>query len=561
MRFFLALLIVIFTSATSKVWAQDNEKILRIGIGQEFDSLNPLATSMLSAIYIYGMFGRTMVSLNSDMKWEGQLVQEIPTFKNKLAEIKTINGKKKLVSVWNLKSNAKWGDGVDITCEDLKFSWTVGKSNFATVVNRDVYTDIEFVNCDEKKPKRVEMIHAAIRWDFYKVHQFYILPKHIEEPVFAKFGNEKEGYDRNSNFVKNPTLPGLSSGPYVISEIKLGSHLMLKRNPIFFGKRPYFDKILLRLISDTAALEANIISKQVDMVCTLGFNMDQALVLEKRIAKENLPLEVKYVTGLSYEHLDLNLDNPNLKSKNVRRALLLAIDREKMVQALFEGRQPVAPHFLNPRDPVFAKLSENLKKPLAYSKKEAEKLLNSEGWKMAEDGFRYKDGKKLTLVFATTAGNRLRESVQTYIVDQWKKIGVETSVKNVIARTFFSELMTHRKFEAVGMFTWTFMPELAMTKFYSSRYIPNEGNGWAGRNYAGFRDTEMDTLLDQIEIEMSETKRQKMTNRVVEIYRNESPTVPLYNRVDVSVVPKGMKGYQPTGTQQMESLYVENWAL
>ncbi len=540
--------------------AEDAEKVLRIGIGQEFDSLNPLSTSMLSAMYIYDMIDRNLVSLDHEMKWHPQLAEEIPSFKNKLAEIKTINGVKKLVSIWNLRANTKWGDGVEITCEDAKFTWNLSKSNSVTVINRDAYSDIEAINCDPKKPKRMEFIHSAIKWDFYKLYFFYILPKHIEEPVFTKFGSEKEGYDHNSNYVKNPTLPGLFNGPYMISEIKLGSHVIVKRNPFFFGKKPYFDKITIRLVSDTAALEANLIAKQVDMVSTIGFNMDQALSLEKRVAKENLPFEIRFVPGFSYEHIDLNLDNPILKSKNVRKALLFSIDRENMTQALFEGKQLAAPHFLSPRDPWYSKLPNKLKVTNVYSKKEAEKLLDTEGWKLNPDGFRYKDGKKLSLVFSTTAGNRLRENVQTFIVDQWKKIGIEAVTKNLIARTFFSDLLNHRKLEGLAMFTWTFLPELSFSKFYSSKNIPSEANGWTGRNYSGFKDDKMDSLLEKLEVEMNETKRQAMVNQVVEIYSNAHITVPLYNRVDISAVPKKLKGYFGTGTQQMETLSVEDWA-
>lgn len=558
MRLILSLFLAL--SVTSiKGFAQE-EKILRVGIGQEFDSLNPLNTSMLSAIYIYNMIGRNMSSLDHNMKWHPQVVDEVPSFKNKLAEIKTVNGVKKLVSIWNIRSSAKWGDGVDMTCADFKFTWTVGRSNFVTVVNRDMYTDIEAINCDEKKPKRVEMIHATIRWDFYKMFQFYILPKHLEEPVYAKYGQEKEGYDRNSNYVKNPTNPGLYSGPFVISELKLGSHVLLKRNPYFYGKKPYFDKVLIRVIADTAALEANLISKQVDMVASIGFNMDQALLLEKRSAKEGLPFEVRYVSGLTYEHLDINLDNPILKSKTVRKALLLAIDRQSMSQALFEGKQIVAPHFLTPRDPWFAKLPKNLQKPAAYSKKEAEKLLESEGWKIGTDGYRYKEGKKLSIVLSTTASNRLRENVQTYIMDQWKKVGVEAISKNAIARTFFSDLMNHRKFEGTAMFAWTFLPEMPQGKFYHSRSIPSEANGWMGRNYSGYKNPKLDAMLDKLEVEMSESKRQAIVNQIVDIYVREHITIPLYYRVDISVVPKALKNYNMAGTQQTESLYVEEWS-
>lgn len=552
---FLALSICI---SVSKVSAQDSEKILKIGIGQEFDSLNPLTTSMLASTYIYNMIGRNLVSLDHDLKWHPQLVEELPSFKNKLAEIKTINGVKKIISTWTIRANAKWGDGVDITCEDVKFTQMLGKSNTVTVVNRDQYDQIDAVNCDPKKPKKIELIHKSVRWNFYQLYQYYILPKHLEEPVFTKFGNDKEGYDKNSNYVKNPTNPGLYSGPFVVSELKFGSHILIKRNPQFYGKQPYFDKILVRPISDTAALETNLVSGQIDMVAVVGFNMDQAMTLEKRAEKENFPFRITYTSGFTYEHMDINLINPIFNSKKLRKALLISIDREKMVEALFEGKQKVVGHFLSPRDPWFAKLPEKLKKPMKYDKKEAEKLLDEDGWKMNPDGFRYKDGQKLTFTTYTTASNRLRENVQTFVVDQWKKVGMDVKVKNLPARTFFTE-GSHRRLDGPAMFAWTFLPQLSMDKFYHTKSIPSEANGWAGRNYIGFSNKKMDELLDKQESEMDEGKRQKITNQVVEIYVNEHLTLPLYYRVDVTAAPKKLKGYHVTATQQMETLFVENW--
>ncbi|MBL7543201.1 MAG: peptide ABC transporter substrate-binding protein [Bdellovibrionaceae bacterium] len=559
MSIYLVLLVFIGLLSCPSGNAQDNEKILRIGIGQEFDSLNPLGTAMLSAMYTYNLVARNFVSLDHDMKWHPQLVEKIPSFENKLAEIKMVGGAKKLISIWPIRKNAKWGDGQDLTCEDVKFTWIVAQSNFVTVVNRDSYWDIEAVSCDPQKPKRVELVHKNIKWDFSRLYQFYILPKHLEEPVFKKFGSKKEGMDRNSHYVKDPINPGLYSGPYLMAEVKLGSHILLKRNPFFFGKKPYFDKILVQVIADTAALEASILSKQIDMISTIGLNMDQALALEKRIVKENLPFEVRYVSGFTYEHMELKMENPILSSKKIRKALVMAIDRKKMAEALFEGKQMVAPHFLSPRDPWFAKLPSQLKQPLGYSKKGAEKLLEEEGWVLSEDGYRYKGGKKLSVVYSTTAANRLRENVQTYIADQWKKVGIDTVVKNMPARTFFSEFLTHRKYEGTAMFSWTFLPQWTPLKFYSSKSIPKESNGWAGRNYPGLDNRRMDELLEQLELEMIESKRQKIINEVVEIYTSEHPTIPLYYRVDVSVVPKKLKGYYISGNQQLETLFVENW--
>ncbi|MDZ7376886.1 MAG: ABC transporter substrate-binding protein, partial [candidate division KSB1 bacterium] len=64
----------------------------------------------------------------------------------------------------------------------------------------------------------------------------------------------------------------------------------------------------------------------------------QGLELEKRLKAEGRKDIIAEATpGLIWEHIDLNLDNPHLKDKRVRQALLYAADREAIVRSLFEG--------------------------------------------------------------------------------------------------------------------------------------------------------------------------------------------------------------------------------
>jgi peptide/nickel transport system substrate-binding protein len=289
--------------------------------------------------------------------------------------------------------------------------------------------------------------------------------------------------------------------------------------------------------------------------------MDQALSIQKNLKENPQDYEVRFNSGYTYEHIDFNLDHPILKSKNMRKALTLAADRETMIKALFENKQEIAAHFLSPLDPWFKNLPAHLRKPTEFKRKQAEALLEAEGWKLNEDGYRYKNNQKLSLVFSTTAGNKLRETVQGYLLDQWKKVGVDVVIKNTPARVFFGDLMKNRKFEGMAMFAWTFMPELTPTKFYSSASIPNEQNGWSGRNYVGFKDNLLDKVLAENEIELNPKKRQKNMNKIVEIYKDNFLTMPLYYRADINIVPKKLSQFNPTGTQQSETLYIENWTF
>src|SRR5690606_4861218 len=118
----------------------------------------------------------------------------------------------------------------------------------------------------------------------------YPLPAHLEEPVFEKYRKTPLAYDKNSLYNKNLSHPGLYFGPYVVSEVKLGSHVTLKANPKFHGKKPAIEKIIFRLLPNTGTQPANLKAGTVDMIAPPGgMGLDQAVAFEKAIEKDKLP--------------------------------------------------------------------------------------------------------------------------------------------------------------------------------------------------------------------------------------------------------------------------------
>ena len=104
------------------------------------------------------------------------------------------------------------------------------------------------------------------------------------------------------------------NGPYVVSELKLGSHVTFTANKYFYGKQPSIKKVIFKLIPNTGTLEANLRSGTIDMVSPIGFEFDQALAFEKRIKADNLPYNMNFKPGVTYEHIDLNLVWPHFKT-------------------------------------------------------------------------------------------------------------------------------------------------------------------------------------------------------------------------------------------------------
>ena len=159
----------------------------------------------------------------------------------------------------------------------------------------------------------------------------------------------------------------------------------------------------------------------------------------------------------------------------------------------------------------------------------------------------------------TTAGSKVRELVQQVLQSQWKAVGVDVRIKNEPARVYFGQTVTQRKFTGLAMYAWLSAPESVPRGTLHSAHIPTEANGWAGQNYPGFDNAEMDALIEKIEVELDKPKRKAMWKRLQEIYVEELPVIPLYFRAEAYIMPKWLGGVKPTGHQYPTSLWVEEW--
>lgn len=536
-------------------------RILKIGITQEFENLNPVIMSMSATVYMYRMVNRTLVTLDENTEWRAQLAVEVPSLENGLARFVEVDGVRKFEADWRILPAATWGDGTPVTCHDLQLSWEVAQSPYVSIPNVENYRQVEEIRIDPQDPKRCTFLYREPKWNFDRPFQFFLLPDHLERPVFEAHGDEPEGYEQHSLYTRDPTNPGLYHGPYRIKEIQLGSHVVFERNPTFYGDQAHIEEIVIVLIPNTGTLEANLRSGSIDMVSSLGMSFDQALAFAKRVETDRLPFEVHFQPGFVYEHVDLDLDNPVLKDVSVRRALVYAIDRQGLVDALFEGRQPPALHFVPPLDPWYTEDPAHIAL-YEHSRRKANRLLEEAGWRMADDGLRYDAaGRRLQLKLMTTAGNKTREVVQVYLQDQWRGIGVDVRIQNEPARIFFGQTTRKRRFEGAAMYAWTQSPESSPRSTLHSGWIPTEENGWSGQNQPGWANESVDRLIEALEVEFDPLGRLDLIHEVLGYYTREVPVVPLYYRSDVSVTPANLTGYRLTAHQVHATNHVERWNL
>ncbi|MFQ5913750.1 MAG: peptide ABC transporter substrate-binding protein, partial [Nitrospinota bacterium] len=509
------------------------------GIAQEPDSLDPLFGEMMAGVEIRGAIFRTLVMRDDSLKLHPVIAEEIPTLEN--GGIQLLPGGK-MRTTWKLRKGYKWEDGTPVTAEDFIFAHRAIMTKGMPVITKDVDRRIEKIEAPDPHTLVVTWRERFARAND-NVH--FPLPKHILEPIL------KQGPKafRESFFNTKP----VGNGPYRLTAWEPGNFLVLERNPHFPGTPGRFRRITYKIIPNTGSLEVNLASDDIQAISPIGFSLDQGLDLKKRRGEK---FRVFFTPGMYWEHMDFNHDSPLLKDKRVRQALLYATNREGIVKALFEGKLQVAHSWLPPQHYGY---NPNVKK-YPYDPERARQLLEEAGWKRGSSGIRRNhEGREMRLVLMTTAGDNLREKIQQIIRSDWKKVGVEVTIRNQPAKVYFGETVRYRKFPHLAMYSWVLNPSFDGETSWTKDNIPSEKNNWQGQNTMGFVHDEISRLDHLIPATIDREERIRLFHQEQEIWVEELPALPLYFHVEVSVTRIDFRDWRPTGTDTPVTWNAETW--
>lgn len=499
-----------------------------VGMSQEPDSLDPLFGQMSASSQVLGACFKDFVERDHTWRLYAKVAKEMPSFENGLWKL--LPGGK-METTWHIKPEARWEDGKPVTAYDAIFAHQVIMDDRVPVVSRDVDRRIE-------KMTAPDSLTLVVTW---KEHFAYadlghtILPKHLLEPVYKK---DPANYYQ-SFYNSDP----MGNGPYNVGKWIPGSQIVTNENPFYSFEKPKLQKVIFKFIPDTNTLMANVISGSIDAVTPApGLTFDQGRELAKGKRKN---IEVIFTPGIVWEHIDFNLDDPWLKDKRVRQALLYAIDRDKLSEVLFEKIQPVADSWLPSRHYGY---NPNVKK-YPYDPAKAKQLFAEAGWKPGPDGIlRNAKGERMHLLLMSTAGDNTREQVEQILQSQWKNVGVEIEIKNEPGKVLFGNTIKYRKFPHMVMYAWTMSPIADGESLWTIDNIPSKNNNWQGQNNAGWRNEEANKIDHQVPTELDSKKRAELLRKEQEIWTEELPSIPLFFRSDVSVIKKGLREWLPTGT-------------
>lgn len=552
-RLSLALLVLVLSACgdnsgpTAPPDTTAERRTITIGIQQEPDNLHPLFQEMSASIEVGGDTLRSgplsagLTVRGADWVLRPWMAVEIPSAAN--GQWRVDLEKKTMTTTWHIKPEACWEDGTPVTAKDFIFAWKVKMDPNVPVVDNSMEKRIASMRGEGEDQKTL-----VVEWNaLYATADegLVCLPSHVEQKVY----DQDPGKYKESPHGRKP----LSNGPFRLAEWAPGSHLVLERNPKWWGPSVQLDRIIFKIIGDTNTMLANLQAGQLDAISPVGISFDQALELDKNPVAG---FRVVFTPGLVWEHVDFNLDNKIVGDKRVRQALQYATDREKIVGEYFGGRQEAAHSWLPPKHYAH---HPDLKK-YGYDPKKAAALLAEAGWKRGADGTCVNDqGERLTLTIMSTAGNKVRENIEQILQAQWKRVGVELVIQNQEANVFFGVTMRERKFPHLAMYAWSMSPTADGENLWTIENIPSAASNWVGQNTPGWRHAEANELDHRVPTTMDKDERIRLLRREQEIWVEELPTLLLYFRTETTVVRNELQGWQPTGTDVGVSWNCHEW--
>lgn len=426
---------------------------------------------------------------------------------------------------WN--PDLSWSDGEPVTAADSLFAYELART---VNLGQETLSKLDLLERYEQVDEHTT--RAVLKPDFidpaYLTTYFTPLPRHLLEardPAELRSG-------------EYALLP-VGYGPFAVERREQGS-LRLARNPHYAGPVGPIETVSFIFRDDLDLLRSSVAGGSLD-VAALDQPLPEALATIRADGASGA-LQVSAVASPIWEHLDFNLDVPVLQDIRVRRALAQAVNREAMVADLLGGYGAVLDSWIVPGQWAAAPADQLTRYP--YSPDEARRLLDEAGIVDSNgDGLREAGGQPLTLSLVTTQGSPLRLAVAQRIRDDLAAIGVGLSLQEVpTAGLYSSEGPLFRRTFQLALFAWIAGPDPRGWERWSCAGVPNPGNGWTGNNFPGWCFFEADRAIRVATTSLSREERAAAYLRQQQLFTQEIPVLPLFQRVDLVLASPTLDG-------------------
>jgi peptide/nickel transport system substrate-binding protein len=413
-----------------------------------------------------------------------------------------------------LNANATWHDGQPLTADDVAFS-------HAAQANGDTgssYTSLfnEVVNSWEVVDDKTFKLIAN---DVYPTIVFLglaycpIMAKHIWESVApADWASDAGSTGEDLSRV-------IGTGPFKYSEFdNANQRAVLVRNDSYYDDVPVLDEFVMQATGEeTVALE-QLRAGDIDY-----YEQPPGAEVENLDALDNIDVTLYDTYNFSFYAYNLDPEKTTLfQQEEVRKALLIGIDRQSIIDNLIFGYAVVA----NGSQPVLsiAYDPDSIETKYPYDPEMAKQMLADAGWVDSDgDGIVEKDGQKLSFQLMTQAGSATVDSIVAAIKDYWAAIGVDGQPNPVdFSNVLLPAVETTFDYEIVFLgFSWDATGDQS-AMFDTDSY----GNG--GFNMMKYSNSTVDELMDASKKELDEAKRVEELKKINNLVNEDLPVAILY---------------------------------
>ncbi len=429
-----------------------------------------------------------------------------------------------LVWTFHLRDGVTWHDGKPFTAEDVAFTLERIRDPHTITVRRGDYEQVD-------------------RWEVVDPHTFRVYFKEPFAPALQAFAmgiipkHLLQGVDINT--APFNTRP-VGTGRFRFREWKPDVHVILDRNEDYFKQVPHLNSIVFRIIPDDTVLMEELAGGGID------FSGITAPHYKRMAAVPHL--NVHRFPSLRFQYIGWNERLPKFDDDRVRIALSLALDREAIAEAAYEGLAvPATGPF-----PLVSWAINPAIEPLAYDPERAKQLLADAGWKDTNgDGWVDRDGKPFEFEFLGRAGDPVSKMIIELAMEYYKAVGVKLNPLFLEWGDLVSRLDPPRRaFEAFYLgFSVGVDPDVHI--FYHSTQAE-----W-GFNDTNFQDAEVDRLIEEGRRTMDFAARKQVYHQLHQRLHDTQPVTFMFFIEAIVGVDKRFQGVTPSPIGTLWN--VEHW--
>lgn len=383
-------------------------------------------------------------------------------------------------------------------------------------------------------------------------------------PFFAPVPPEADRfYGQPGMAEKNLSLDvwPLGTGPYMLTENKPNSRMVLSRNPNFHGERypcdgeagdqaaglladcgqplPLIDQVVFTREKESIPYWNKFLQGYYDASGLSSDNFDQAVQMggqgDVTLTDEMVAKGIRLVTAVSpsimytgFNMLDPVVGGNSEGARKLRLALSIAIDQEEFVSVFLNGRgvpamQPISPGIFGSREGE-AGLNRFVYdwrdgRARRKSVEDARRLLAEAGYPNGRDA---RTGEPLVINLDTTANGLGDKARIDWLTKQLKKINLQLVVRSTDYNRFQDKI---RRGNA-QLFYWGWGADYPDPEnFLFLLYGPQGKVKSQGENAANYANPEYDRLFEQMKAMSDSPARQALIDRMVAILQHDAPWI------------------------------------